>query len=581
MIAVDLGEKTDEELSKGNCDRAIELALKSYEESLKWLGIYNDTLTEYNVSQLWMIQGAYTNVYDAYNCKAEKLYDSKNYSNALYFKIKADSFLNINPVARNDWWRNERATSKNDIGLCYDKLHQNDSAAIYFMKAAKYHSDTIKIQNVNLATYYNNLARSLAREQYWSESSQVAKQSILVLDKDSISEDKNNSYTRSYLRLVYNSLAENKLQEAEKYLSNIKNYLTPTKEGEYYLYQAILANSLENPLQAVNYAEKAKKLFIDLAGEKNPNVATCYTILFDAWMSIPDYDSAYINIQRGKEIAKENYSINSAKYAEFTNKEAYYLFLTGHYLESLDKFLDVKIAFQTEFGDESTKLPEIFSSIGRINIDIHNYDKAKQFANQGLRLANSLKLITDDRASNFLNDIGYVFYSTDNDLAADTLYRKTIKLNIKAKKDSSLAVASALNGLGLLKMRKSKYQLADSLFNRSLDIYRYHFSNLHPSIGVVLLNKSQLSMKRKEVNDALSLINQALDNYTPFHRNDHPIIGDMLYQKGSILTMKGDFTNAVKFLSDALKIYSDDSEFHHQKIRKINIQLRSIENIRR
>lgn len=88
-------------------------------------------------------------------------------------------------------------------------------------------------------------------------------------------------------------------------------------------------------------------------------------------------------------------------------------------------------------------------------------------------------------------------------------------------------------------------------------------------------------MKRKEVNDALSLINQALDNYTPFHRNDHPIIGDMLYQKGSILTMKGDFTNAVKFLSDALKIYSDDSEFHHQKIRKINIQLRSIENIRR
>ncbi len=345
MIAVDLGEKTDEELSKGNCDRAIELALKSYEESLKWLGIYNDTLTEYNVSQLWMIQGAYTNVYDAYNCKAEKLYDSKNYSNALYFKIKADSFLNINPVARNDWWRNERATSKNDIGLCYDKLHQNDSAAIYFMKAAKYHSDTIKIQNVNLATYYNNLARSLAREQYWSESSQVAKQSILVLDKDSISEDKNNSYTRSYLRLVYNSLAENKLQEAEKYLSNIKNYLTPTKEGEYYLYQAILANSLENPLQAVNYAEKAKKLFIDLAGEKNPNVATCYTILFDAWMSIPDYDSAYINIQRGKEIAKENYSINSAKYAEFTNKEAYYLFLTGHYLESLDKFLDVKIAF--------------------------------------------------------------------------------------------------------------------------------------------------------------------------------------------------------------------------------------------
>ena len=95
----------------------------------------------------------------------------------------------------------------------------------------------------------------------------------------------------------------------------------------------------------MNNAEKAKKLFIDLAGEKNPNVATCYTILFDAWMSIPDYDSAYINIQRGKEIAKENYSINSAKYAEFTNKEAYYLFLTGHYLESLDKFLDVKIAF--------------------------------------------------------------------------------------------------------------------------------------------------------------------------------------------------------------------------------------------
>ena len=123
----------------------------------------------------------------------------------------------------------------------------------------------------------------------------------------------------------------------------------------------------------------------------------------------------------------------------------------------------------------------------------------------------------DERASGLLNDIAYIFYATSQDFAADTLYQKSIELNIKAERDSSLSIASALNGLDLLSMKKLKLSKADSLFTRSLQLYQHRYPGLHPDVGIVLMNKSEFQFMRKAFVTALELINQALENFTPYH----------------------------------------------------------------
>ena len=578
MRAFDLGERTAEQLEIGNCDKAIELALQSFSEGLNWLWIDEDSLTEKDVNRLWKIQATYTNVYRAYDCKAEKLYDSKIYRGALHYQLKADSFLNINPTAKNDWWRNERADSKNKVGLCYDRLYMHDSAASYFTKAIQYHVDSIRELNTSLSTYLNNLASSLSDGRYWNESNQSAKQSILVLDKDSISDDKSDNYVRSYLLLVYNAIAENKLSQAKEYLTLVEQYLNPERECEYHMYKSILANKLDNPTQTLYHAGEAKDCFIEHFGDQYQNLAESYTILYNAWISIPNYDSALANIQKGKEITRTNYGSQSIRFHDYVKREGYYHYYVGNYSEALNKLLDVKKVYERDLGNDSDKLPELFATIGRIKIEQLSFDEAEKYAMESLRLAKLHEFFIDERASGLLNDIAYIFYATNQDFVADTLYQKSIELNIKAERDSSLSMAGALNGLGLLSMKKSQLSKADTLFTRSLQLYQHRYPDMHPEVGIVLMNKSELQFKRKTNVNALELINQALENFTPYHRDNHPTIGDMYSRKAAILIMNDQQTEAQELLTKALEIYELNFQPDHGKIKEVRDILGAIDN---
>jgi hypothetical protein len=580
MKMFDYWQESEKQLELGNCDKAIEYSLLSFKEGLKWLWIDGDSLTEKDLKPLWKIQATYTNIHKAYECKADKLYDSKNYKEALYYQFKADSFLNINPVAKNDSWKAERADSKNNIGIYYDALGQSDSAISYFSKAIIYYSDSIKTLNAKLATYFSNLSESLADSRYWKESNQAAEKSIIILKKDTLSDDKNDKFSISYLQLVYNALANNKPFKAKQYLEEVKPFLTPKWECRNLLYSTILANKLDKSIEALNKAREAIICYKNLYGEQHQNIAESHSLAFEAWMKIPNYDSALAHIRKGLEVTRLNHGLTTARYHDYVKREAYYYYSVGDYENSLKKLNEVRKVYEREFGRDSDKLPEVIATIGRIKIEQGEYGDAGKLATESLRLAEFHEFFIDDRASGLLNDIAYINYATNQNFVADTLYKKSIELNLEADQDSSLSVASALNGLGLLATRKSQFFEADSLFNQSLELYQHRTSDLHPDKGIVLMNLSELSFKRKNFSDALELINQALENFTPFHRDNHPTIADMYSSKAIILAMKDERTQAKELLIKAVEIYESNFQPEHSKIRETRNRLGAIDNSR-
>lgn len=580
MKMFDYWQESETQLELGNCDKAIEYSLLSFNEGLNWLWIDGDSLTDKDLKQLWKIQATYTNIHKAYECKAEKLYDSKNYKDALYYQFKADSFLNINPVAKNESWKAERADSKNNIGIYYDALGDSDSAIVYYKKAIIYHVDSIKSLNVKLATYLSNLSSACADAHYWNESNQATEQSILVLNKDSITQDKNYKYSVSYLQLVNNALADNKPTRANQYLHEVKQYLTPKLECRYYLYSSILANKLENPIETLNKAREAMVCYNQLYGEQHQNIAECHALAFEAWMKIPNYDSALVHINKGMEVTRLNYGLTTARYHDYVKREGYYYFSVGDYENALEKLSIVKRVYERDFGRNSDKLPEVLAIIGRIKIEQGEFEDAEKYATESLRLAEFHEFFIDDRASGLLNNIAYIKYAANQNFVADTLYKKSIKLNIEADQDSSLSIASAFNGLGLLATRKSQFFEADSLLNQSLELYQYRTSDFHPDKAIVLMNRSELFFKQKNFSEALELINQALDNFIPFHRDNHPTIADMISSKAIILAMKDERTQAKELLIKALEIYESNFQPEHSKIRETRNRLEAIDNSR-
>lgn len=580
MRMFDYLQQSEKQLELGNCDKAIEYSLQSFNHGLKWLWIEGDSLTENDIKQLWKIQSTYSAIYWAYECKAEKMFDSKNFKEALFYQFKADSFLNINPVAKNDYWKAERADSKNNIGIYYDALGEVDSALSYFTKAIIYHSDSIKTLNVKLATYLNNLSGSLGDSRYWTESNQAAEKSILILKKDTLTQDKNDKFSISYLQLVLNALAENKPIKASQYLQEVKPYLTPKRECTAFLYSSILANRLENPIEALKNAREAITCYRNLYGNQNQNIAESHASAFEAWMKIPNFDSALVHIKKGMEVTGLNHGLNSAWYHDYVKREGYYYFSIGDYEKSLQKLTNVRKVYEREFGIDSEKLPEVLATIGLIKIEQSEFEYSRKLGTESLRIAELHDFFIDSRASGLLNNVAFINYAVNENNVSDTFYKKSIELNKETNNDSKLNVAGALNGLGLLATRKSQFSEADSLFIQSLKLYQNQNSELHPDIGIVLMNKSDLSFKRRNFGEALDLINQALANFTPFHRAYHPTIGDMYLLKASILNSSGKRTEAKELLEKTLKIYESNFQPEHRKIRETRNRLRAIDNSR-
>jgi hypothetical protein len=565
---VDFNVRAREQLESGNCELSIELAKESFYEGLKWLGIQENSITEKEMAYLWKIQGTYTSIYEAYECKASKLYDAGKAKDALVNYIKADSFININPASYNDWERRLRAQSKNNIGLSYDQLNQYDSASIYFSKAIKYHIDSIGKMNTDLAIYFNNMAETLSEGRYWNESSQIALKSIIVLDKDSISENKNKQYARSYLLLAFNAAVENEYIKAKEYLTLSEKYLTPVQTCKYYLYSSALYLKLGNSSQSINYARQAKACYSDNFDERFQNVAESEKMLFEAWIHVPNYDSAFKSIRNGIDITKANVGENSTRFLTFLEKEAYYYYITGSYKESLTRYLDISKGYEEAFGSDSYRLSEVLISIGKVKIELGDKSKALHYANEGLRIAELHDFFYNDKATDILNDVAYIKYATGQDLVADSLYNKSIRLSTQMGNDSSLSVASAINGLGLISMKDSDLAKADSLFELSLNIYQQRLQGLHPDKGIVLMNKSQLSIKKKSYDEALIHIEGALNNFVPFNRKNHPNIADMYLIKAFVFGTMDKLEQANDLCEKALEIYGQNFDPDHPKIKE-------------
>jgi tetratricopeptide (TPR) repeat protein len=580
MKSIDLSEKTDEFLAVGQCDRAIEIALESFEEGKKWLWIKSDTLTPRDINELWKIQTTYTNVYEAYHCKAEQLDDQKKYDEALKYHIKADSFLNINPYERYESWKKERADSKNDIGICYSKLNQNDSAAAYYIKAINYYNDSVGQKDNRLATYFYNLGYVYGKDRFFEESNQMLQGSIGILKRDTMDQENKQDISLAYLRLAYNGLASNQLDLANESLKNSYQYLTPGQFCQYNLYSGIYSTHQYAFKSALEYANKAVLCYSNELGKNNQNVAESHSILYDAWMQIPNYDSALAHLKKGIEITGLNYASTTARYHYYVKREGYYYYSVGDYENALKKLIEVKKIYEREFGRDCDKLPEVLATIGQIKIELGEFGDAGKLATESLRLAEFHEFFIDDRATGLLNDIAYINYATSQNFVADTLYKKSIELSIKADQDSSLSVASALNGLGLLATRKSQFFEADSLFNQSFQLYQHRTSDLHPDKGIVLMNQSELFLKRRNFSDALELIDQALENFTPFHRDNHPTIADMYSSKAIILAMKDERTEAIELLTKALEIYESNFQPEHRKMRETRNRLGKIDSRR-
>lgn len=578
----DYTEECNTAIEQGECDKAIHFGLLANKEGLTWLGASLNTSNESNQSkshngsneiELWRISGTYSNLYEAYKCKADKLYENEEFEKALDFYIKSDKSL-TNYANKSKFWKTEQAYSKNALALCYQKLNKYEFADSLFVEAIEHYKESTDTIDKNIAIIYSNLGDSMGEQSEFKYSNIFYKIAIQILQKENSKKAVLTDLIKNHHNLIENYIKTDSLVKAKIYIDKTRNLID---EGHSYFCNTKLYEGLYY-FKKCNYKKADEILFknIDCFNnlEDSTNLNQNNLILAQIKIILAEYKKAKSILNVGIEKTRKDYGEKSLNYANFLKVDAHLDKAQGFYHESERKYNTVLKIYNSEFGDLNSKAPVVLSSLSDLDIILSKYDDAKTHSDDAISIAKKFVEFKHPSVTNLINQSAYVSYSIGNLHVSDSLYQASIKINETFNLNSSTSTAIALNGLGLIQTAKSRYKIADSLFTQSLKLHKTIFSDNHPFTAIVYLNKGILKIKQNKLKEASNFLSKSLEINKRFLEEGHDIYADIYVAFGDLSVKKNKLQGALKYYKKALNIYINKFGENHFKVinlkKKIN-----------
>ncbi len=596
LLMFDYVEECADALKNGDCDRAIEYGLKANKAGKLWLGIedeaasntdkVNDVLDGLqndstklpanisnllksfsNESDLWKISGTYSNLYKAYQCKAGAEYDNNKFEDALINYNIAHNYLTACDH-NSKYWDEEKSWSLNNIAFCYKNLSKFSLADSIFLKAIENYKTVKDSADNGLAKLYSNLALSLADELQFTYSNDLFQAANSILRKDTLNKDNKKDLISNYNGLSKNYLQQDSLQNALFYIKMALQFSDYKQEETYcqtILYYGICYFKLNDYHKADSMFKKCLQCYENQPQNNGQNIAECNLILSQVNIALAKYDDARKNLNKGIEITKKNFGLNSSRYANYLAVLAYLNKIMGDYIISEKQYNSVIEIYNSELGRRN-RLPTVLSGLADLDITLSNLNSAKEHSESSLSIASIYHPLTCPSTTDLLNTAAYVNYCLGLYKPADTLYQKVIKINNSYGLETDAATAIALNGLGLIETSKRNYIKAESLFKQSLKLHQKVFSDKHPLTAIVYLNFGNLLIQENKLTDADEKINKALQIDKQFYKNDHDIFADIFVSLGDLSKKNKQSGVANEYYKKALDIYVKKFDDKHWKI---------------
>ncbi|MFT6334121.1 MAG: tetratricopeptide (TPR) repeat protein [Halioglobus sp.] len=574
-------EECEDALDKGECERAFQFALQANEAGKTWLRIplekQKDSLNSAEVnliqvdssqSQLWKISRTYSNLYQAYKCKADVHYKNKQYDLALNYFLKADKALS-NYVGKSEYWKIQQVQSKNILALCYKELYNYEYADSLFVEAIEQYVAIKDTTDRNVATFYSNLAESMFEQLQFGYSNVFYKESIVILQRDTTNEENKKSIIGNYLSLIKNHLQADSLEQAMFFIEEtFKRVDKATVDFcNTNLYYGLYFYKLSKYKQADDVLTDCLDCHKKLLESTNQNIAENHLALALVKIALAEYDLAKNNLDNGIEITTKNYGKNSSRYANYLKAYAHLDKELSNYEKAEQVYYQVLETYNKELGERNMKIPEVLSGLADLEIILAKFVKAKTHSDSSISIANYFVNLDSPGTTSLINNAAYVNYYIGNYNISDSLYQQTLKINKDFELQSTATSAFALNGLGLIMTAKKEYKKADSLFIRTLKLHKKIFTENHPITAVIYLNYANLKIEENKLKQAKKMLTISKDINKRFFDHKHDIFADIYVAYGDIAKRERRREKAREYYQKALDIYLGKFDEEHIRVK--------------
>ena len=164
------------------------------------------------------------------------------------------------------------------------------------------------------------------------------------------------------------------------------------------------------------------------------------------------------------------------------------------------------------------------------------------------------------------NNLGVLLQATNRFEEAEPLMRRALEIDTASFGEHHPAVARDLNNLGVLLKNTNRFEEAEPLMRRALEIDTASFGEHHPDVAPCLNNLGLLLQATNRFEEAEPLMRRALEINTASFGEHHPAVARDLNNLGVLLKNTNRFEEAEPLMRRALEINTASFGEHHPDV---------------
>ena len=273
----------------------------------------------------------------------------------------------------------------------------------------------------------------------------------------------------------------------------------------------------------------------------------------------------YINIVR-EELAGANSDPNAQGQTEWktTIGQVFELQTAEKHEEALTYALKAENIALEEYGKNSDVFAITAVLIGSIYQALQNYDLAIHYYEQAITIFDEVGW--EDYAQLYvqpLNNLGWIHYEMGKYEYAESLLLKAMEIGKKQLGVNHVAYALSLNNLGALYDNMGRYEQAEPLYIKAMEIYKQQLGENHPDYATSLNNLGALYRAMGRYKKAEKLYINALEIRKEQLGEDHPDYATSVNNLGGLYVNMGRYEQAEQLFIKAMEICKEQLGENH------------------
>lgn len=222
------------------------------------------------------------------------------------------------------------------------------------------------------------------------------------------------------------------------------------------------------------------------------------------------------------------------------------------------KVYDILKKASVDVGNNFSKHPEIEASvrktIGTTLTNLGEFDEAKPHLVKSLELNNKVYGKESYQSAESMHELALYYHWIGDLNIADSLYTKSIKIFRNSSDSPPRSLAGAINDLGILKEEQAKYQESLKLLKEALNIYQKNFGETDRDVASTLNNLALTLESLNDIDGAEKYYKKSLEVYLKLYSPDRPEISTIYNNLAYIYIDKDSLNKAEEYFKKSLDL---------------------------